>query len=82
MKLSIVKGEEDIGDDNQRDENMDTSDVEEASVENADIIEAPKNENAQQDTDVMEEVRSLDAHQGTKDSVTEQQRTEVTSSTS
>ena len=36
---------------------MDTSNVEEASVENADVIEAPNNKNAQQDTDVMEEVR-------------------------
>ena len=78
----IVKGEEDNADDNQRDENMDTSDVEEVSAENADVIEAPNNENAQQDTDVMAEVRSSDTHQGTKDSVIEQQRTEATSSRS
>ena len=78
----IVNGEEDNADDNQRDANMDTSDMEEASVENADVIEAPNNEKAQQDTDVMEEVKSLDTHQGTKNSVTEQQRTEATSSRS
>ena len=52
----IVNGEENNSDDYQRDENMDTSDVEVASVENADVIEALNNENAQHDTDVMEEV--------------------------
>ena len=62
----MVNGEEDNADDNQRDEIVDTGDVEEASVENADVIEAPNNENAQQYTDVMEEVRSLDPHQRTK----------------
>ena len=78
----IVNGEEDNADDNQRDEIVDTGVVEEASVENADVIEAPNNENAQLDMNVMEEVRSLDIQQGTKDSVIEQQRTEATSSRS
>ena len=58
----IVNGEEDNADDSQRDEIVDTGDVEETSVENADVIETANNENAQQDTDVMEEVRSLDTH--------------------
>ena len=78
----IVNGEEDNADDNQRDENMNTSVMEEASVENANVTEALNNENAQQYMDVMEEVRNLDTHQGTKDSVTEQQKTEATSSKS
>ena len=76
-----VNGEEDNADDNQRDEIVDAGNAEEASAENADVTEAPNNHNAQ-DTDIMEEVRSLDAHQGTKDSITEQQRTEATSSRS
>ena len=76
----IVNGEGDNANDNQRDEIVDAGDAEEASVENADVIEAPNNENALQSTDVMEEVRSLDAHQVTKDSVIEQQRAEALSS--
>ena len=67
----IANSEEDKADDNQRAEIVDAGDTEDASVENADVIEGPNNENAQQDTDVMEEARNLDVHQGTKDSVVE-----------
>ena len=68
---STVNSEEDNAENNQRDETVNAGDAEEAGIENA-----------QQDTDVMKEVRSLDAHQGTKDAVVEQQRTDATSSRS